>query len=103
MSIPEATDLLAGMLNPFLFLAVGFFWLVLSPRLAGSWFLLGGGCLLFLNEALAYYEATHQTTSSWVNTMPYAISTEAAPILLAVGILLVARAKSAESRSHLSG
>ncbi len=103
MSIHEATDLLAGMLNPFLFLAVGFYWLVLSPRLLGSWFLLGGGCLLFLNEALAYYEATHQTASSWVNTVAYAVSTETAPILLAVGILLVARAKSAESHRYSPG
>ena len=103
MSIHEATDLLAGMLNPFLFLAVGSFWLVLSPRLVGSWFLLGGGCLLFLNEALAYYEATHQMATSWVNTVSYAISTEVAPIMLAIGILLVAYAKSAESHSKPSG
>ena len=98
MNFQSAAELLSGMFNPFLFLAVGFYWLMLSPRLAGSWFLMAGGCLLFLNEALAYYEQTHLMSTSWVATSSYEFSTAAAPLLLAVGILLVVRSELATWR-----
>lgn len=98
MNLQNTTELFSGMLNPFLFLAVGFYWLALSPRLLGSWFLMAGGSLLFLNEALAYYEATHLTATSWVATNSYVLSTATAPLLLATGILLVVRSELAASR-----
>lgn len=98
MNIENATELFSGMLNPFLFLAIGFYWLALSPRLLGSWFLMTGGCLLFLNEALAYYEQTHLTSTSWVATHSYVVSTATAPLLLAMGVLLVVRSELAASR-----
>jgi len=97
-NMQDYSTLFSSMLNPFLFLAVGFYWIVLSPRLLGSWFLLAGGCLLFLNEAIAYYDATHLTELSWVANGSYAMGAATAPFLLALGIMFVVRAETESCR-----
>ncbi|MGH1358929.1 MAG: hypothetical protein ACRBC3_09215 [Burkholderiaceae bacterium] len=91
MSTTEtAITLLQQMLNPFLFLAAGFIWVLLRPRQPGCWLLLTGGILMFTDKALQYSDAGAQLVSRSASDELHQLSITLAPAMVGLGILLIA-------------
>lgn len=82
--------LLQQMLNPFLFLAAGFIWVLLRPRQPGCWLLLTGGVVMFTDKAVRYSGLGGQFLSTYLGNEVSQLSIALAPALVGLGILLIA-------------
>lgn len=80
--------LLREILNPLLFLAAGFLWVLLKPRIAGSWLLLIGAIPLFANKALRHSGSQPNPISSEFWAQFYEPVIAIAPAMIGVGIFL---------------
>ena len=90
MSAMETTAvLLQQMLNPFLFLAAGFIWVLLRPRRPGSWLLLTGGVLMFADKALLYSHSEGQLLNAHTGNPLHQFTQVLAPAMAGLGILLI--------------
>lgn len=88
-SMDTTAAVLQQMLNPFLFLAAGFIWVLLRPRRPGCWLLLTGGVLMFADKAFQYSDVDSQLLIAQSGNPLHQVTQVLAPVMAGLGILLI--------------